>query len=171
MLWKHADRAAFIVLAAMLGGGALCGRHAKALGPGPNGTRYTLTSATASYRVKLTATELAHGPAESGSPPWGAGKLQTTWRVITSLEIWHGKERIAVPRSAFADLANASSISIKSDAHGCAIAIAGGDAGYAWNAVVRVDGKRVTRRTVRSAEFPDNAWEETRYIEHFPAGM
>jgi hypothetical protein len=169
----HVVRAAAVLLAATLGASALRASPPTPLGHAQNlRGRDTCTVKAGSYTVRVTARVAAHGPAESTAPPWGADdKLDTTWRLITSLEIWHGKARIDVPRSAFADLANGNSIEVRNDVHGCVITMMGGDAGCAWKADIWANAKRVTRRTVRSGEFPDNAWEETRYVEHFPSGM
>lgn len=168
----HTACAAAVLSVAVLGGAAYCaGRsevRARSLKPQ---AASSLTAAAGMYRVRLTARLVARSPAESASPPWGADKHQSTWRLVTSMEIWRGKERIEVPRSAFADLADPSHVDVKSAQHGCAVTMAGGDAGCAWKAEMRADGKRVTRRTVRSAEFPDYAWEETRYVEDFPPNM
>lgn len=172
MIWRHFLRTIALASVVMLGAAAVCARQPAARGQLLNlrgQDSQTVTSGT--YKVKVTAHVLSHTPAESTAPPWGAGELHTTWRMITSIEIWRGKARISVPRSAFADLANANSIAIRNNARGCVITMAGGDAAYAWRADIWVNAKRITRRTVRSAEFPGNYWEETRYVEHFPPGM
>lgn len=122
------------------------------------------------HRVRICTRVVGHGAPEATSPPWGAGEKDATWRLITSLEIWLGKDRIEAPRSAFADLANPNLVKLKEMPHEFLITIVGGDAAYSYQADIWVSGKRVVRRVVRSGEFPDNYWQETRYVDRFPSG-
>jgi len=101
---------------------------------------------------------------------WGSNQ-ECPQKVIATLAVKVDKKTIFVPVSAYGDLADLRSIAIKPTRNGFEVDIIGGDAGTSYDAILQFDrgstaGLTVLRtRIVRSGEFPDDAWEETRY--HF----
>lgn len=94
---------------------------------------------------------------------WGGEDAMVPPTLITSIVVQNGANKIFVPLSAYSDLGDPRRISLKSSAAGVELAIAGGDAGVAYNAVLVFEKGWLTRRRVANGEFPEQAWEETRY--------
>ena len=103
---------------------------------------------------------------------WGWGSDQKCPRkVIAALTVKMDKKAIFVPVSAYGDLANPGLIAVKPTRVGFEVSIRGGDAATAYSATLQFERDSTAEpavlrvRTVRSGEFQDEAWEETRY--HF----
>jgi hypothetical protein len=84
-------------------------------------------------------------------------------RRIGALQILAGRATVHVPASAWADLANPNSVTIRAERGGCVVRIVGGDASESYRALVRVRGLDVVERIVESGEFPGEHRERTRY--------
>ena len=101
---------------------------------------------------------------------WGSDR-ECPRKVIAALTVKIDKKAIFVPVSAYADLANLRSIAVKPTRDGFEVDIGGGDAATSYSATLHFkrdltpEPAALSTRTVRSGEFPDDAWEETRY--HF----
>jgi hypothetical protein len=101
---------------------------------------------------------------------WGS-EQECPRKMIATLTVTMNKKVIFVPASAYGDLGNVRSITIKPTRNGFDVGFAGGDAATSYRSTLRfergatVDSTVLRSRIVRSGEFPDKAWEETRY--HF----
>lgn len=94
---------------------------------------------------------------------WGVGDDEVRELSIESITINDGDSQVYVPRSAFGDLANPARITLGIEDGVLMLAIRGGDASSSYRAVLSIEDGELTRRTVRSGEFPDDVWEETTY--------
>jgi hypothetical protein len=94
---------------------------------------------------------------------WGGGEAEPPTLLIESIDVTSAGERIYVPLSAFADLGNPKKASIEVSGDGFQVLIIGGDAGGAYDARLTFEGSWLIQRRVASREFPDEAWEVTRY--------
>ena len=101
---------------------------------------------------------------------WGS-EQECPRKMISTLTVKMDKKVIFVPVSAYGDLANVRSISIKPIRGGFEVDFAGGDAATSYHSALQFERGSTPEltvlrtRIVRSGEFPDEAWEETRY--HF----
>ena len=118
--------------------------------------------------VLLESAPLEGGCSSAASWIWGSEQECPKWS-IRRLEV-KAKEKVFIPISAFADLANVTSLKTEPFGSGFRVRIMGGDAATAYEAVLEFDGPRkaddqpvLRKRTVRSGEFPDQVWEETTY--------
>lgn len=126
--------------------------------------RATITKHVASGDLKVTVKTSKTG----GSPfkegfRWGGEDSVAPATLITSVAVQIGAEKLFVPLSAYSDLGDPRQISLKPNAAGFELTIAGGDAGVAYNAVLIFEKGWLMRRRVTHGEFPDQAWEETQY--------
>ncbi|MCC7634430.1 hypothetical protein [Stenotrophomonas rhizophila] len=94
---------------------------------------------------------------------WGGEDTSAPPNLITSIVVQSGADKLFVPLSSYSDLGDPRRITLKPSATGFELAIAGGDAAVAFNATLVFEKGRLTRRRVAHGEFPDQAWEETRY--------
>lgn len=94
---------------------------------------------------------------------WGGEDAVAPSTLITSIVVQNGEGILFVPLSAYSDLGDPRQISLKPEADGFELAIAGGDAGVAYNAVLVFKKGWLMRRRVVHGEFPEQAWEETQY--------
>jgi len=93
---------------------------------------------------------------------WGT-EVSSPEAVVTGLEIKVGKGEVFVPLSAYADLANPSSVRMDLASLPYRLHIRGGDASVAYEAQLIFTRRFVVRRRVANLSFPESAWEETRY--------
>jgi len=92
--------------------------------------------------------------------------------VVDKIKIFVDGKNIDVPRSVFADLADLNGGQFKKTKQGMMLTFTGGDAAAAYNLEILFDKKRVLRRKVENAEFPNNTWEETVYtVKAFAPNM
>lgn len=102
---------------------------------------------------------------------WGVDQ-ECPHRVLAQLRVAWGKHTVMVPASAYMDLTAVRSILVVAAAHGFAIELVGGDAATSYRAQLEFEGHPVKdgvllrRRVVRSLEFSEEVWEETRYRFH-----
>ena len=94
---------------------------------------------------------------------WGGGENEPPALLVGSIDVAVGGEQVFVPLSAFSDLGSPKMASLKISANGFEVVIIGGDAGGAYDATFTFDGSWLVQRRVSSREFPDEAWEETKY--------
>lgn len=122
--------------------------------------KWEMKSANAESSVYL---EKFSGTCVSGENwRWGAeGTCPQT--KVSKILVSFKKQPVFIPVSAFADLGNPRKAEIAQIKEGFAIEIIGGDAATSYKAVLMFkDGFLVSKKVV-SGEFPDVAWEETRY--------
>lgn len=124
----------------------------------------TITEHVAGGDLKVTVkTSKAAGSLFKEGFRWGGEDPAAPPTLITSVVVRSGADKLFVPLSAYSDLGDPRQISLKSSAAGFELAIAGGDAGVAYNAVLVFEKGWLIRRRVAHGEFPDQAWEETQY--------
>ena len=70
-----------------------------------------------------------------------------------------------MPLSAYSDLSEVSELSLTWSGTQAALKLTGGDAAFAYDAVLLFDRSQLKSREVRSGEFPDEYWERTTYHE------
>lgn len=159
MLWSRPARLLALAIAGGIGSSA----------GGSSGGEIRAERVVAGQLVKAVARiapELKCSNADSWM--WGADQ-ECPHQAITSLRVEWGRQKLFLPVSAYADLAGARWIEVNPDKQGFSIRIAGGDAATSYRAVLEFGGDptretgALRRREVRSGEFPDDAWEETRY--------
>lgn len=124
----------------------------------------TITGHVASGNLKVTVkTSRTAGGHFKGGFRWGGEDAMAPLTLITSIVVQSGADELFVPLSAYSDLGDPRRISLKASATGFELAIAGGDAAVAYNAILVFKEGWLTRRRVAHGEFPDEAWEETKY--------
>jgi hypothetical protein len=126
----------------------------------------TIKASAVGYSVAFTQVKFSRYFKDDLNSWWGAfndpnyGDL-----VVTGLVIKHKGQKIRVPRSAYADLANINRLLIVKRGKGCEIRFDGGDASVGYNGKILVVGDRVTKRSVQAGEFPESQSEVTTYVE------
>jgi len=103
---------------------------------------------------------VTYGPLSGHPQPWQ--------RIISSMDVFLGDEKLTIPFSAFSDLCDPRSLTIKATKRGFEISIKGSETGEAYKASLFFEGTHLSRRKVVSSESPDNAWHETIYHSEFP---
>ena len=93
---------------------------------------------------------------------WGAETRQPQ-TIVAAVELNVGHNKVFVPLSAYADLANPVSVHLDTEKRPYRLSIEGGDASVAYEAQISFNGSFVLRRKVRNKSFPESAWEETQY--------
>lgn len=94
---------------------------------------------------------------------WGGEDLAPPRTVVYQLSVTESGDDVFVPLSAFADLGNPRTMEVKATRRGFDLAITGGDAATSYRAALTFEQRNLVSRTVRHGEFPEVAWEETRY--------
>lgn len=126
--------------------------------------RATITKhiAGGDIRVTIKTSKTDGSPFKDGFR-WGGEGSAVPLTLITSVAVQRGANNLFIPLSAYSDLGDPRQISLKPNAAGFELAITGGDAGVAYNAVLVFKKGWLIRRRVAHGEFPDQAWEETQY--------
>ncbi len=83
--------------------------------------------------------------------------------IISSIKLWINKKEIFIPLSAYSDISNVRLAKLLTISGGYRIIIQGGDAATSYELSIDIYGNRVSRRKIRSSEFPDEGWEMTIY--------
>lgn len=94
---------------------------------------------------------------------WGGDEDEMPKALVVSVQAWVGNDKIFIPVSAYSDLGDPRSVSLKLIKTGFVLKISGGDAAGSYNATLSIEKGNIRRRKVVSGEFPDNVWEETIY--------
>lgn len=94
---------------------------------------------------------------------WGGDEAAPARTLVVSLSVSKAGEKLFVPLSAYGDLGEPQLLSLKQTPTGFDLIILGGDTGTAYDAVLSFEKGWLTRRRVSHHEFPDTAWEETKY--------
>jgi hypothetical protein len=93
---------------------------------------------------------------------WGTDSTSPN-EVVSDLRVTVAGEEVAIPFSAFSDLAEPRVIRVVDTATGFSLELEGSDAAGAYRATLQFVGKRIARRRVASREFPDERWDEFAY--------
>lgn len=94
---------------------------------------------------------------------WGGEDVEPPQTLISQLIVVVDGQNVFVPLSAFSDLGNARRVEVKVTRRGFDLVISGGDASASYRALLAFEKRKLARRKVQHGEFPDEAWEETRY--------
>lgn len=94
---------------------------------------------------------------------WGGEDIEPPSTLLSQLTATVRGQDAFIPLSAFADLGNPRIVELRATRQGFDLIILGGDASASYRAVLVFEGNTLTRRKVQHAEFPNEAWEETRY--------
>jgi hypothetical protein len=125
----------------------------------------TITDNASGENTKITVrTSKAIDGHFDGGFRWGGEGDTMPTTLIKSIIVQSEEKQLFVPLSAYSDLGDPHKISLKRNTAGFEITITGGDAGGSYNAVLVFEGGWLTYRRVAHGEFPDQAWEETRYF-------
>lgn len=114
-------------------------------------------------KITVQTSKTAGSPFKEGFR-WGGEDAIAPLTLITSIIVQSGADKIFVPLSAYSDLGDPRRISLKTIGTGVELTITGGDAGVAYSAVLVFKEGWLTHRRVAHGEFPDEAWEETKYV-------
>lgn len=93
---------------------------------------------------------------------WGA-ENECPRLALVKLAVYVGKEKVFLPRSAFADLGLPARIDLKTGPSLLDVVISGGDAATAYTAILKFSRTELKRRKVFGNEFKQTAWEDTSY--------
>jgi hypothetical protein len=93
---------------------------------------------------------------------WGTDSTSPN-EVVSDLRVTVAGEEVAIPFSAFSDLAEPRVIRVADTATGFSLEIEGSDAAGAYHATLQFVGNKIARRRVASGEFPDERWDEFVY--------
>lgn len=113
--------------------------------------------------VTVELIEPIKGPRAKDSEWFGSWREAHQKNIVGRFQITVGGKNIYVPFSVFADLASLHSLSVEETDKGGLIRIKGGSAGSSYRALIEFNERHVFRKKTYLAEFPDEAWEETRY--------
>lgn len=94
---------------------------------------------------------------------WWGTDLTLPKEIITDARISIGGVSIAIPYSAYSDLAEARTASLSVTSDGFSVTIEGADAGGSYRAFLYFEGATIVRRRVESREFPNERWDEFVY--------
>lgn len=122
----------------------------------------TSDAVNVSVMVTETPKEYLHDKASM----WGGdeGNLSLPKKIIRSIDIIKNKQKIFIPFSAYADLGDPEHVALESlSARRFRLIITGSDAGGSYRATLEFKNNEIFSRKVVSGEFPQDAWEETRY--------
>lgn len=112
--------------------------------------------------VKLALKRASGLSPEEGRSFWGSDEVSP--EIIRSFHITRKGKTLWVWRSAYADLSNVGALTIVKVKGQVYVKLVGGDADTGYVAMIAVGAEHVVRRVVRSGEFPDHDYEETRYV-------
>ncbi len=95
---------------------------------------------------------------------WRWGSEQSTPKyIIRNIRAWWGSEEIFIPLSAYVDLSNPNDLRLKKGGSEIHLIVKGGDAGNSYEALIIFAKGLLRSKKVVHGEFPNEAWEETRY--------
>lgn len=98
-----------------------------------------------------------------GAQLWGSYGRKPALVVSSFLAKSNGDD-ILVPFSAFSDLAEPSTVALRSSGRDVDVEISGGEGGDSYTAIITFEnGSHIVRRRVASRVMPKDAFEETKY--------
>ena len=130
-----------------------------------DGLERTLESKGGEYIATLTLTRQPQTVLFGG--PWGASG--TDDELATDLAVYYMGKETPVWRSSFTDLANVREMTVTAKGDDATIELIGGDADSSFRCRIEFKKGQIKSRRVESAEFPENDYETTQYVE-IPAG-
>lgn len=125
-----------------------------------------ITEKTGEVDVSIFVTKIPREYPYSKTVLWGGCEENASLprKTINAIVVMKNKQQIFIPFSAYADLGDPGSIELKKvSAQEFQLTIIGGDAGSSYKATLVFKDNEIFSRKVVSGEFPEDAWEETRY--------
>jgi hypothetical protein len=96
---------------------------------------------------------------------WYGAELSPPKEVVQRCEVRYRGRRIPIGRGAYCDLSEINSVYFYKNRRGeMVLKIEGGDAAGSYRAYLVFSRGALVRRRVESGEFPNNFYEETRYV-------
>ena len=96
---------------------------------------------------------------------WYGIELSPPQEVVQRCEVRYRGRRIPIRRGAYCDLSDINSVYFYKNKRGeIVLKIEGGDAADSYRAYLVFSRGALVRRRVESGEFPNNFYEETRYV-------
>ena len=96
---------------------------------------------------------------------WYGGEFSLPKEVVRQCEVRYRGRRVPLGRGAYCDLSEVNRIYFYRNARGeVVLKIEGGDAGNSYQAYLVFSRGVLIRRRVESTAFPNNFYEETRYV-------
>jgi hypothetical protein len=96
---------------------------------------------------------------------WYGVELSPPQEVVQRCEVRYRGRRIPIGRGAYCDLSEINSVYFYKNKRGeIVLKIEGGDAAGSYRAYLVFSRGTLVRRRVESGEFPNNFYEETRYV-------
>lgn len=121
-------------------------------GPGT----YRLRGRTHAGKVVIVSIRVSATPSE-----WQKGALENAKTLITDVSIDVERTSLLVGRSAYADLANPSEVTLEVRSGRTHLIVRGGDGADSYRAVMRVDDKLVSSREIYSPLTPKEPTQRT----------
>jgi len=116
-------------------------------------------------RVELRTEDTPAGYIYGNAYEWGGNNQGRPQTVVAGIDVYDGGNKTPVPLSAFADLGTPRIVKVQATgSNQFSLTIRGGDAAGAYTATLRFQGSALVARKVTSGEFPDQVWEETKYV-------
>ncbi len=94
---------------------------------------------------------------------WGGDVGEPPETVLTLIQVSQNKKPVFVRLSAYGDLGDVKFASLEPTKEGFALHLHGGNTATSYDATFSFSHGYLNTRTVRGREFPDEAWEKTRY--------
>lgn len=119
------------------------------------------------FKIKLQVVKPPKSFVYTEGLRWGSDEQSNLKYIIKNIKAWWGSEEVFVPLSAYIDLSNPHDAILRKAGNEVHFIVKGGDAGTSYEALL-IFAKGVRKSVIRSrkvvhGEFPDEAWEETRY--------
>lgn len=121
------------------------------------------TCATAKVVCATLKTEPVNKTLDRKGYRWGGEDVEPPKALVSQLTVVVDGWDVFVPLSAFADLGNPRTVEVKVTRLGFHLVILGGDASASYRVLLAFEGRKLASRKVQHGEFPNEAWEETRY--------
>lgn len=147
------------LLALLFGAVSISGHANLTLQPGVNELQ---TAAGAGKRITVRIDVASPMQEHCASWRWGAEALCPKL-AIAALQVSIDNESLFIPRSAFIDLGSPNLVTVEVRKSGFDVIVRGGDAATSYTATLRFRNSEIESRRVESGEFPDSAWEHTRF--------
>jgi hypothetical protein len=96
---------------------------------------------------------------------WGGDVGELPHAVLSSVQIQEGGETVPLPLSAYGDLGDVESASLKLSPRGFALNLHGSDGAGCYNAILRFAQRNLVERNVSLCEFPE-VGEKSTYFFH-----
>jgi hypothetical protein len=115
------------------------------------------------FRVEISQAKIESSFPYKDELLWGGDVGGPPETVLTLLQVSQNKKPVFVRLSAYSDLGDVKFASLEPTKEGFALHLHGGNTATSYDATFSFSNGYLSTRTVRAREFPDEAWEKTRY--------